>query len=69
MEQTVCGMLLTWGNQSTGRRTCPSVTLSTTNLTPTDRGSNPGLRGGSPATNRLSHVTARLVTSINLTHV
>jgi hypothetical protein len=39
-------------------KTCPSVTLSTTNPTWTDPGSNPGLRGERPATNRLSHGTA-----------
>jgi hypothetical protein len=32
--------------------------LSTTNPTWTDPGSNPGLRGERPATNRLSHATA-----------
>jgi hypothetical protein len=36
----------------------PSATLSTTNPTWTDPGSNPGLRGGRPAANRLSHGTA-----------
>jgi hypothetical protein len=43
---------------TTRRKTCPSATLSTTNLTWTDPGSNPGLRGERPATNRLSHGTA-----------
>jgi hypothetical protein len=33
--------------------------LSTTNPTRTDPGSNPGLRGEKPATNRLSHSTAK----------
>jgi hypothetical protein len=33
--------------------------LSTTNATWTDPGSNPGLRGGRPAANRLSHGTAQ----------
>jgi hypothetical protein len=48
----------TWG------KTCPSATLSTTNPTWTDPGSNPGLRGGRPATNRLSHGTVNnLLTS------
>jgi hypothetical protein len=36
-------------------KTCPSATLSTTNPTWTDPGSNPGLRGGRSAANRLSH--------------
>jgi hypothetical protein len=35
--------------------TCPNVTLSTTNPTWTDPGSNLGLRGERPATNHLSH--------------
>jgi hypothetical protein len=41
-----------------GGKTCPSATLSTTKPTWTDPGSNPGLRGERPATNRLSHDTA-----------
>jgi hypothetical protein len=41
-----------------GGKTCLSATLSTTNPTWTDPGSNPGLRGERPATNRLSHDTA-----------
>jgi hypothetical protein len=41
-------------------KTCPSATLSTTNPTWPDLGSNPGRRGGKPATNRLSYDTARL---------
>jgi hypothetical protein len=51
-------MNLTGENRSTGGKTCPSATLSTTNPTWTDRGSNPCLRGERPATNRLSHGTA-----------
>ena len=42
--------------RSTRRKTCPSATLSTTNPDP---GSNPGLRGERPATNRQSHGTAQ----------
>jgi hypothetical protein len=45
-------------NRRTRGKTCPSATLSTTNPTWTDPGSNPGLRGGRPAANRLSHGTA-----------
>jgi hypothetical protein len=41
-----------------GGEICPSTILSTTNPTWTDPGSNPGLRGERPATNRLSHGTA-----------
>jgi hypothetical protein len=51
-------MKLTGENRSTRRKTCPSATLSTTNPTWTDPGSNPDLRGERPATNRLSHGTA-----------
>jgi hypothetical protein len=36
----------------------PSATLSTTNPIWIDPGSNPDVRGGRPATNRLSHGTA-----------
>jgi hypothetical protein len=39
-------MKLTGVNRSTRGETCPSATLSTTNPTWTDLGSNPGLRGG-----------------------
>jgi hypothetical protein len=51
-------MKLTGDNRSTRGKTCPSATLSTTNPTWTNPGSNPGLRGERPATNRLSHGTA-----------
>ena len=52
-------MKLTGENRSIRRKTYPSATLSTINPTRTDPGSNPGLRGGRPATNRLSHGTAK----------
>ena len=39
--------------EKNGRKLCPSVTLSTTNLTRTARGLNPELRGKRKATNRL----------------
>jgi hypothetical protein len=58
-------MKLTRENRSTRRKTCPSATLSTTNPTLTDPGSNPGLRGERPATNRLSHGTAEDVLGEN----
>jgi hypothetical protein len=54
-------MKLTGENRSTRVKTCPNATLSTTNPTWTDSSSNPGLRGGSPATNRLSHGTANIM--------
>jgi hypothetical protein len=45
-------MKLTGENRSTRGKTCPSTTLSTTNPTWTDPGSNPDLHGERPATNR-----------------
>jgi hypothetical protein len=42
----------------TRRKISPSATLSTTNPTWTDPGSNLGLRGGRLATNRVSQGTA-----------
>jgi hypothetical protein len=51
-------MKLTGENRNTREKTCPSATLSTRNPTWTDPGSNPGLRGGRSATNRLSDGTA-----------
>jgi hypothetical protein len=53
------GIILTGKNRRTRRKTCPSATLSTTNPTCTDPDANPGLRGERPATNELSHDTAR----------
>jgi hypothetical protein len=61
-------MKLTGENQSTRGKTCPSATLSTINPTWTDPGLNPGLRGERPASNRLSHGTARSVTT-NLNNI
>jgi hypothetical protein len=46
------GMKLTGENRCRRGKTGPSATLSTTNPTWADPGSNPGLRGGRPATNR-----------------
>jgi hypothetical protein len=43
------------GKQSTRRKTCHSATSLTTNPTWTKQGSNSGLCGERPATNRLSH--------------
>jgi hypothetical protein len=51
-------MKLTGENRSTRGKACPSAILSTTNPTWTDPASNPGLRGGRPVANRLSHGTA-----------
>ena len=46
------------GKRGEKRRTCPSVTLPTTNLTGIDLGPNPGLRGDRLTTKRLSHFKA-----------
>jgi hypothetical protein len=46
------------GKPKYSENTYPSATLSTTNPTWPDLGSNPGRRGGKPATNRLSYGTA-----------
>jgi hypothetical protein len=51
-------MKLTGENRSTRGKTYPSAILSTINSTWTDPGSNTGLRGERPASNRLSHGTA-----------
>jgi hypothetical protein len=59
-------MKLTEENRSTRGKTCPSATLSTTNPTRTDPGSNLGLRGERPATNRLSHDTALITTFVDV---
>jgi hypothetical protein len=49
-------MILKGENRSgTGTKTCPSTTFSTTNLTWTDVGLNPGLRGERSGTDLLSH--------------
>jgi hypothetical protein len=47
-----------WESEMYSEKTCPSATLSTTNLTWLDRALNPGRRGGKPATNRLSYGAA-----------
>jgi hypothetical protein len=52
------GMILTGENRRTRRKTCPSATLSTTNPIWIDPGTNPGLHGERPASNRLNHGTA-----------
>ena len=57
-------MLLKEENRYTRRKTFPSTTLSTTNLTRTDLRSKPELRGVAPATSRLGHGTSK--TKINL---
>jgi hypothetical protein len=59
-------MKLTGENRSTRGKTCPSATLSTTNPTWTDPGSNPGLRDGMAAANRLSHVTVMHLINVNI---
>jgi hypothetical protein len=51
-------------NRSTRGETCPSATLSNTNLPWTIVGMYPGLRGERPATKGLSHGTARLIVKV-----
>jgi hypothetical protein len=51
---TGCHFLYSYVAGKSGK-TCPSATPFTANATRTNLGSNPGLRGGMPATNRLSH--------------
>jgi hypothetical protein len=46
------------GKPKYSEKTCHSATLSTTNPTLPDLGSNPGSRVGKPATNRLGYGTA-----------
>jgi hypothetical protein len=58
-------MKLTGEDRSTRGKTCPSATLSITNPTWTDPGSNPGLRGVRLATNRLSHGTVFVCITFN----
>jgi hypothetical protein len=53
-------------NRRTRGKTCSSATLSTTNPTWTDPGSNTGLRDGRPAANRPSHGTAYTRCNISL---
>jgi hypothetical protein len=64
---TCPGWLLWWwiwwnddwqGKPKYSEKTCPSATLSTTNLTWPDPGSSPARRGGKPAANRLSYGAA-----------
>jgi hypothetical protein len=54
-------MILTGENRKTRRETCPSSTLSNTNLTWTDLGRKPGFCGEKPATNLLSYGTALIL--------
>jgi hypothetical protein len=46
------------GKSKYSEKTCPNVTLSTTNPTYPDMGLNPDRGGGKSATNRLSYGTA-----------
>jgi hypothetical protein len=55
---TVGGMMISRGNCSTRRKPAP-VPICPPQI-PHDLGSNPGCRGGKPATNRLSYAKANL---------
>jgi hypothetical protein len=61
-------MKFTVENRSTRGKTSPSATLSTTNPTSTDAGSNPDLRSERPATNRLSHDMMKVVLPVRTTN-
>jgi hypothetical protein len=50
-------MMISKGNRSIRKKTCPSASLFTTKST-CFRDANPGRRGENPATNRLSYATA-----------
>jgi hypothetical protein len=52
------------GKPKYSEKTCPGATLSTTNPTLPDPGSNPGRRSGKPATNRLSYGATKVYTYI-----
>jgi hypothetical protein len=52
------------GKPKYSEKTCPNATSSTTNPTWLDPGSNPGLRGGKPATNRFSYGSALSLPSL-----
>jgi len=54
-------MILTWETKGLGEKPCPNATSSTTNLTRTDKGSRPGLRGQRAATNRLMTTTMMMM--------
>jgi hypothetical protein len=53
------GVMLGKRNRSTRKGTFLSAVLSTSNPTWPDQGSNPGSRGGKPATNHLNYGTAK----------
>jgi hypothetical protein len=56
------------GKPKYSEKTYPSATLSTTNSTWPDPGSNPGWRGGNPATNSLSYGAADLLQLVTHSH-
>jgi hypothetical protein len=58
VQSSTGGIKLTGENLSTQGETCPGATLSTTNPTWTEPGSNLSLCGDRPVTNCLSHGTA-----------
>jgi len=55
--RNIGGLIVTGEKWNTWKKHLPRATLSTINLTWWELGSNPGLRGGRPATNCLSHCT------------
>jgi hypothetical protein len=55
------------GKPKDSEKTCPSATLSTTNLIWNNPDANPDLRGDRPTTNRLSH--GIVIFTINITDI
>jgi len=58
--------MMTKEKQSIRRKPCLNATFSTTNLTRTDLGSNPGHRGERPASESLNYRMDILKTKVNL---
>jgi len=62
-------MILTGENRSTGRQTCPSARLNTTNLTRTVLGSNPSPSGDRPTTDLRTDIRLNCAQKYNPYHV
>ena len=59
-------MILSGGNRSTGRKICPTATLSTTNLTLPGLGTKMCLQDDSRNTDLLTHRTATMRSEVRL---
>jgi hypothetical protein len=65
--RVIVEQLVEWrlqGKPKYSEKICPSAVLSTTNPTWPEPGTNPGRRGGTPATNRLSYGAANATTLV-----